>query len=101
MNRVRQRRVPVVVVAVAAVLAAAATAAFFGLRGEGRVSARGTGRSAGMDVFAALRARPLRVPAVPAKSCTPPIGPDLFVAVGLPHAIPAEGGLGHGPVHPV
>jgi hypothetical protein len=83
-------------------LVAGATATFLTLRGGGSEGSRGSAfHLVPMNVFAALRARPLRVPAVSGKSCSPPIGPELWVAVGLPRAFPAEGALGRGPVHPV
>jgi hypothetical protein len=101
MNRMRKRWVSVAV-AVAVVLAAATTATFLERRGSGRANTRGgTGRAAGTDVFAALRARPLRVPIVPAKRCTPAIDPRVVDVAGLPRPIPAESALGRGPVHPV
>jgi hypothetical protein len=101
MNRMRKRWVSVAV-AVAVVLAAATTATFLERRGSGRANTRGgTGRAAGTDVFAALRARPLQVPIVPAKRCTPAIDPRVVDVAGLPRPIPAESALGRGPVHPV
>jgi hypothetical protein len=100
MNLVRKRWFALAALVAAAVVATTAT--WLGLRGSGRGSTRGGSvRSAGTTLFAALRARPLRVPAVPAGSCSAPIGPDVWVAVGLPRAFPAEGALGRGPVHPV
>jgi hypothetical protein len=98
----RIRKVRFVAVGVSAALVAGAAATFLILRGGGSGGPRGRSlNTVGESVFAALRARPLRVPAFNAKSCTPPIGPDLWIAVGLPRAFPAEGALGHGPVHPV
>jgi len=47
--------------------------------------------------FAALRARPVRTPELRPRRCP---GPESL-ALGLPLEIPAEAGLGFGPVHPV
>jgi len=82
-----------VAVGLSAALVAGATATFLTLRGN-RTDGRRSLHPVRETAFAALRARPLRVPSVPRKSCTAPIAPGLFVAVGLPHAIPAEGALG-------
>lgn len=90
-----------VAVAISAALLVGATAAFLTLRGGGSDGTSGKSlHQVGESVFAALRARPLRVPAVPAKSCAFPL-PELFASVGLPAVFPAEGALGRGPVHPV
>jgi hypothetical protein len=100
MNQVRKGRF--VAVGGSAALVAAATATFLTLGGGGSDGIPGRSLHPVREgVFAALRARPLRVPAVAGKSCTAPIGPDLWVAVGLPRVFPAEGALGRGPVHPV
>lgn len=90
-----------VAVGVAAALVTGATATYMTVRGGGSDGSPARSHAVGESVFAVLRARPLRVPAVAAKGCTPPIGPDLWVAVGLPRVFPAEGALGRGPVHPV
>jgi hypothetical protein len=89
-----------VAVGVSAALVAGATATFLTLRGGGSDGSRGRAHHPPPS-FAALRARPLRVPAVSGKSCGAAIGPESWVAVGLPRAFPAEAALGDGPVHPV
>lgn len=76
----------------------AVTIALLVLRDDRAGTTRAPAASAGKNVFAALRARPLREPRLPGKTCD---APQSFAAVGLPRAFPAEGALGNGPVHPV
>jgi hypothetical protein len=99
MSRMRKGRF--VAVGVSAALVAGTTATFLTLRAGGSEETRRRSHSVSRSVFAALRARPLRVPAVSGKSCGAAKGPESWVAVGLPRAFPAEAALGDGPVHPV